>query len=195
MIPNYYRVLQVDRNATKEEIKKAFRKLALQWHPDKNKSPDAHNRFIEINEAYLILTDIEARAKYNVEYDIIFAFVIHNEEEFAHENNFKDNGSQKTYYKDPDLNNWRESAKKQAEKYAKMSFLDFAKMVGEVVKETGKQGATAVIYAISGLVGASSIFSFFSGIHYGDIPQIILSILFFVLSIIGFNFTSKRYKS
>ena len=73
MIPNHYKTLQVDRYASKEEIKKAYRKLVLQWHPDKNKSPDAHNKFIEINEAYLILSDNEAREKYNVEYDLYFA--------------------------------------------------------------------------------------------------------------------------
>ena len=52
MIPNYYKILDVGRHATKDEIKKAYRKLALQWHPDKNKSPDAHHKFIEINEAF-----------------------------------------------------------------------------------------------------------------------------------------------
>ena len=88
-----------------------------------------------------------------------------------------------------------EVAKKQAEKYAKMSFSDFANFLGEVIKETGKQGATALIYAISGVVGASAFFSFFIGIYYGDIPQIIISIIFFGLSILGFRFTSKRYKS
>mgnify|MGYP006961740758 FL=1 len=76
-----------------------------------------------------------------------------------------------------------------------MSFSDFTKLIGEILVETGKQGGTAVIYAISGVVGASAIFSFISGINYGDIPQIVLSLIFLGLSILGFSFTSKRYKS
>lgn len=192
MIPNYYKILGVSRNATKEEIKKAYRKLALQWHPDKNKSPDAHHKFIEINEAYLILSDDEARTKYDREYDYYF-----DTQERATESKteFQEKG-QKTKeeaYKDEDLNNWSRTARKQGEKYASMSFEEFSKMVKEIIKEVGIQGVTAFIYAIAGVVGASAIFSFFSGIYYGDMPQIILSVVFFGLAIVGFNFTSKKY--
>ena len=199
MIPNLYNILQVDRYASKEEIKKAYRKLALQWHPDKNKSPKAHDKFIEINEAYLILSDDDARNKYNIEYDLCFAAKTEIKEEqiFGEYQSTNNNGSykQKASYKDPDLNNWTSTAKKQAEKYASMSFSDFSKLIGEIIVETGKQGGTAFIYAVSGVVGASAIFSFISGINYGDIPQIVLSLIFLGLSILGFSFTSKRYKS
>jgi len=47
---DYYEVLGVPRNATKDEIKAAYRKLALQYHPDRNKSPDAEEKFKEISE-------------------------------------------------------------------------------------------------------------------------------------------------
>jgi molecular chaperone DnaJ len=62
---DFYDVLGVPRNASQEEIKKAFRKLAMQHHPDRNKSPDAHERFKEINEAYEVLGDAERRAMYD----------------------------------------------------------------------------------------------------------------------------------
>lgn len=62
---DYYDVLGVSRDASLEEIKKAYRKLALEWHPDRNKSPEAEARFKEINEAYEILSDPEKRAAYD----------------------------------------------------------------------------------------------------------------------------------
>jgi len=62
---DYYEVLGVPKNATKQEIKQAYRKLALQYHPDRNKSPDAAEKFKEISEAYAVLSDDEKRRQYD----------------------------------------------------------------------------------------------------------------------------------
>lgn len=62
---DYYEVLGVGRSCTEEEVKKAFRKLAFEYHPDRNKNPDAEARFKEINEAYEVLCDREKRASYD----------------------------------------------------------------------------------------------------------------------------------
>jgi molecular chaperone DnaJ len=61
-----YAVLGLDRNASDSEIKKAFRRLAQQWHPDVNKDPTAPERFKEINEAYQVLSDPQRRQAYDM---------------------------------------------------------------------------------------------------------------------------------
>jgi molecular chaperone DnaJ len=63
---DYYEVLGVARSASKDEIKDAYRKLALQYHPDRNKSPEAEERFKEISEAYAVLSDDEKRQQYDM---------------------------------------------------------------------------------------------------------------------------------
>ncbi len=62
---DYYDVLGISRNASEEEVKKAFRKLALEFHPDRNRSDGAEARFKEVNEAYQVLSDSRKRAQYD----------------------------------------------------------------------------------------------------------------------------------
>jgi molecular chaperone DnaJ len=62
---DYYEVLGVSKNASKDEIKDAYRKLAMQFHPDRNKAPEAEEKFKEISEAYAVLSDDEKRQQYD----------------------------------------------------------------------------------------------------------------------------------
>ena len=67
-----YETLEVAQNASADEIKKAYRKLARKYHPDVNKSPEAEEKFKEINGAYEILSDEEKRKKYDMYGDDMF---------------------------------------------------------------------------------------------------------------------------
>jgi molecular chaperone DnaJ len=62
---DYYETLGVGRDATPDEIKRAFRRLAMEFHPDRNSDPGAEARFKEINEAYEVLSDADRRSTYD----------------------------------------------------------------------------------------------------------------------------------
>jgi DnaJ-class molecular chaperone len=69
---DYYEILELSRGASDEDIKKAYRALAMRYHPDRNRGNEewAHNKFIEINEAFSVLRDPQKRGRYD-----IFGFV------------------------------------------------------------------------------------------------------------------------
>jgi len=62
---DYYEILNIPKTASKDEIKTQYRKLALQYHPDRNKAPDAEEKFKEISEAFAVLSDDQKRAQYD----------------------------------------------------------------------------------------------------------------------------------
>lgn len=62
---DYYEILGVSKSASEKDLKSAYRKLAVQWHPDKNKSSDAEKKFKEINEAYEVLSNPKKKQAYD----------------------------------------------------------------------------------------------------------------------------------
>ena len=62
---DYYRILGLDKNAGRQQIKEAYRKLAFEYHPDRNKDSDAAAKMKEINESYAVLSDPEKRSRYD----------------------------------------------------------------------------------------------------------------------------------
>ncbi|XP_071374351.1 dnaJ homolog subfamily B member 9 [Centroberyx affinis] len=94
MSRNYYDTLNVQRTATDRQIKKAFHKLAIKYHPDKNKSTDAEKTFREIAEAYGVLSNKEKRRQYD---QLGHEAFLQNESDFnpeaEHETSFFDFGN------------------------------------------------------------------------------------------------------
>jgi len=68
-MPTHYEILGIQRDASTEEIKRAYRALSLKWHPDRNSSSDAQSKFQEVNLAHETLSDERKRREYNAELD------------------------------------------------------------------------------------------------------------------------------
>ncbi len=85
---DYYEILGVDRNSTNEDIRKAYRRLALKYHPDRNKSPDAGEKFKEISEAYTALSDDEERNRYD-SFEHYSGGTRYNWDNIFHEENYR----------------------------------------------------------------------------------------------------------
>ncbi|CAB3403470.1 unnamed protein product [Caenorhabditis bovis] len=101
MMKDYYKILGIDRNASDQDIKKAYRKMALKYHPDKNQSAEAEAKFKEISEAYVVLSDTKHRTLFdtsdsggsnyfafniNIDANEIFNKFFKESEQFAEEN-------------------------------------------------------------------------------------------------------------
>ena len=97
MFKDYYKILDIHRHATAQEIKSAYRAMSMKWHPDKNPGTDVTNIMQDINEAYAILKDTNKRERYNQEYDIFYAQLSFNSHKVS------DNDFSKEYEYDYDI--------------------------------------------------------------------------------------------
>ena len=69
--PDYYKILKISKDSTQEEIKKQFRILVKEWHPDRNPEISTKEKMAEINKAYEVLSDIERRKNYDKYFDVV----------------------------------------------------------------------------------------------------------------------------
>jgi len=139
----------------------------------------AHERFIEINEAYLLLHDDEARAKYDKEFQSYYTKEQKTQTEQKKE-------TKEETFEDFDLNDWSKKAKKQAEQYSKMPYADFYNLLLGIVKETGFQFSNVIVYIIAGVLLITGIGCLFRSNY-------VLGIILIVMAIGGQSLASKRW--
>ncbi len=108
---NYYKILGIDVSSNSFQIKNAFLKQSKIWHPDKNPNQDTTQKMQDINEAYLILKDEEARKLYDIEFDRFYKM------DFLNRSNESKNFDYK--FKDEKLEKWILNARKQSIELAK----------------------------------------------------------------------------
>lgn len=138
---NYYKILGVDTDCDIDDIKKAYRSLSLKYHPDKNSSSNAKDKFIEITEAYKVLSDKSRREKYDKKYrkkygtsDRDVPLGVSFEEEYTR---------------------WEKESRAKANRDANMPYEKFAKQVAREVKLGVSYIPNLVAILIS---GSSAIF-------------------------------------
>lgn len=141
MNKDYYKILEINRYAEPSDIKKAYRILAMRYHPDKNNKPEAHEIFIRVTEAYEILIDVTKRDEYNYFYD---KFIKSRDLAIYEQPVFKDKER-----------NWESYAKKRADEYSNMNFNDFMKYVFNEAVYHGKYflnvGCITVLFILGGI--------------------------------------------
>lgn len=162
MFVNYYLILEIGQESTQEEIRIAFKQQAIKWHPDKNPGGDTTIKMQEINEAYLILKDADARKRYDLELLKFKSFqeqfthkskapespnkVNHNESKETSQSDFNSHSSYTI--SDEILKRWISNARNQAIKLAKQSLEDLKGMVNVGGKAAIKAGGSAFVIQI-----------------------------------------------
>jgi curved DNA-binding protein CbpA len=161
MFIDYYELLEVAHTASQAEIKSAYRKQSIKWHPDVNSSENATEKMQLLNEAYLILKDPEARERYNVEYLRYQSFRAKREKEEAHasssDNNSKTQEKKKSRefdfedfkIKDELLKKWIQNARRQAIQLAKQSLEDTTGMMKAGAKAAIKEGSSYLVFYVA----------------------------------------------
>ena len=147
---DYYEILNVNFDSSKDDIKHSFKKLAIKWHPDKNLGSDTTLKMQDLNEAYLILKDNEARQRYNVEYKKYYN-QLEVDEVLINPNKYDDitSKNKKKYdIEDYELLKWIKNAREQAVELAKMSLTD----IKNITLQATEASLRAMAIQIAGII-------------------------------------------
>jgi curved DNA-binding protein CbpA len=175
-LKDYYKILGLSSQCSLADIKKAYRQLALQYHPDKNKSPDAATKFIEITEAYEVLQDDTKRAAYDYLYDMYF---VKGDVVVREEPTYKE---QQT--------SWTDYGAKRAKEDASMSYDEFANRIIDELK-LGVSYFPNIIFIIFCLFGVIGSFVVMANVNLGF--GLIMLILYGVLCYFLYERARKDY--
>ncbi|NQY30389.1 MAG: DnaJ domain-containing protein [Flavobacteriaceae bacterium] len=161
---DYYKILEIQQTASFEEIKIAFKKQAVKWHPDRNLETDTTQKMQEINEAYLILKDKEARERYDREYLRYKEFTARHQQSYREEKNRTyeepnnkynhEKAERATYeFDDEILKKWIRNARSQAIDLAKQTILEIGELSVNATKAAGSKMLELFIgYAVAGIL-------------------------------------------
>ncbi|WP_233898040.1 DnaJ domain-containing protein [Tenacibaculum piscium] len=189
-LKNYYKILNIKKDASSVQVKDSYRKLVKFWHPDINSNYNSHEKIIEINEAYEILNNIEKRKVYNRIYNEYFdnldkvIFQENNYESRKNERYTNYNYDTKTLTDFENLQEWIRQAKKKADKLINSGLkkVDNSLETGfYAIGEIGNFFSTLFAILLIGSIGFNSIKYLFELI----LGTSDLSILALIFSIIG----------
>lgn len=160
MFKDYYQILEIEQSHPQSGIRSAYKKQAVRWHPDKNPGMDTTSQMQDVNEAFLILNDIEARRRYDLEYEKYKQFAeAKKKREFTQESYSKErsrenvNNNNEYEYSDEILSNWVRNARRQSAEYVKKLFSDVGKLSVDATKAAGSEMLSRFIgFLIVGVV-------------------------------------------
>jgi hypothetical protein len=160
---DYYKILGITLGADLMQIKKAYRQLALQYHPDKNKATNAAEKFIEITEAYEVLRDEKKRA----DYDFIYKKQHHKTETPIYQDTNYQNQQQ----------TWTDFGAQKAKEYSSMNYDDFIQRVFDEIKigSSYTPNVILILFILIGVFGMVSVLPKMDGSMGGVIFLIVIA--------------------
>lgn len=170
---DYYKILELAFGSDISGVKKSYRQLALKYHPDKNQSPDASAKFIELTEAYEVLNNEVKKSQYDKLYSKYF---VKNE--------------QNEWDEIIKTQEWADYGRKKSEEYASMKYDDFADRIIDELK-LGVSYTPNVIFILICLGGVAS--AFYLMVNVSEIFGLIVLVVYGTLCYFLYDRARKDY--